>query len=106
MAIDSTILGNRLREARQNSGFTQEEAATAVGIPRTSLLQIEAGKRALTSLELVKLARLYRRDFGLFLGDYAGLAPIGDRFLAVFATTNPNVRNTTRMLAVSGEATP
>ena len=44
--------------------------------------------------------------FGLFLGDYAGLAPIGDRFLAVFATTNPNVRNTTRMLAISGEATP
>jgi hypothetical protein len=45
--------------------------------------------------------------FGLFLGDYAGLAPLADdRFIAVFATTNPNVRNTTRMLAVSSEATP
>ncbi len=69
MLLTQTTLGERLRDARQNCGLTQEEAAEAVGIPRTGLLQIEAGKRAVTSLELLKLSRLFRRDLNSLLSE-------------------------------------
>jgi Zn-dependent peptidase ImmA (M78 family)/transcriptional regulator with XRE-family HTH domain len=69
MSLTQTTLGERLRDARQNCGLTQEEAAEAVGIPRTALLHIESGKRALTSLELLRLSKLYRRDLNSILSD-------------------------------------
>ncbi len=69
MPLTQTTLGERLRDARQNCGLTQEDAALAINIPRTALLHIETGKRALTSLEAVRLARLYRRDLNSLLSD-------------------------------------
>jgi transcriptional regulator with XRE-family HTH domain len=37
-------LGRQLREARQNRGFTQLELARLAGLPRTKIIQVEAGK--------------------------------------------------------------
>ena len=61
MALDPTTLGRRLREARENRRLTQEQAAQDVGIPRTALVHIEAGKRSLSTLELSQLTKLYHR---------------------------------------------
>jgi len=66
---EQTALGTRLREAREYLGLLQEEVATALGIPRTSLSALEAGKRKVSGVELRRLARLYRRPVGWLLGE-------------------------------------
>lgn len=63
------IVGARLREAREVIGLTQGDVAAALGIPRTSVIAMEAGRRKVTGLELRRLARLYRRDVAWLLGD-------------------------------------
>lgn len=66
---DHEVIGSRLREAREFVGLLQDEAATALGIPRSSLSALEAGKRKVSGVELRRLARLYRRPVGWLLGD-------------------------------------
>ena len=62
-------LGARLRAAREYIGLLQEDVAGALGIPRTSVAALEAGKRKVTGLEIRRLARLYRRSVGWLLGE-------------------------------------
>lgn len=66
---EQVALGARLRESREYIGLLQEDVATALGIPRTSVHALEAGKRKVTGLELRRLARLYRRPVGWLLGE-------------------------------------
>lgn len=63
------VIGSRLREARELLGLLQDEAATALGIPRSSLSALEAGKRKVSGVELRRLARLYRRPVGWLVGE-------------------------------------
>ena len=63
------LVGSRLREAREVLGLTQGDVAGALGIPRTSVIALEAGRRKVTGLELRRLARLYRRDVHWLLGE-------------------------------------
>jgi len=69
MPLDQTTLAQRLKVAREHSGATQADSAQAVGIPRTALVQIEAGQRAVSSLELAKLADLYDVPIERFFAD-------------------------------------
>ena len=62
-------LGARLRASREYIGLLQEDVAGALGIPRTSVAALEAGKRKVTGLEIRRLARLYRRSVGWLLGE-------------------------------------
>lgn len=62
-------VGQRLRSARETLGLTQEDVASVLGIPRTSVIAMEAGKRNVTALELRRLARLYRRSVAWVLGE-------------------------------------
>ena len=62
-------VGQRLRSARETLGLTQEDVASALGVQRTSVIAMEAGKRNVTALELRRLARLYRRDVAWILGE-------------------------------------
>jgi transcriptional regulator with XRE-family HTH domain len=64
-------MGDRLREAREYLGFSQEEVATYLGVPRTALTGIEAGTRKVDALELKKLATLYKRTVAFFTGEEA-----------------------------------
>jgi Zn-dependent peptidase ImmA (M78 family)/DNA-binding XRE family transcriptional regulator len=66
MTITQEELARRLREAREKSGFTQEQVAKALGLVRPVIAQIEAGKRKVSSLELAALARLYGRPLSSF----------------------------------------
>ncbi len=75
MPLDQITLGRRLREARENSRLTQEVAAEAVGLSRTALVHIEAGKRSLSTLELSQLAKLYHRSVVDFFSEDS--APTG-----------------------------
>ncbi len=69
MAVSSEELARRLKTARENAGLTQHDVADKIGIPRTAVVQIEAGKRAVNSLELEKLARLFGRGIGEFVSE-------------------------------------
>lgn len=57
--VSSQALGDRLRVARTGVGLTQEGAAKALGVARTTLVAIEAGDRRVKEDELVRLADLY-----------------------------------------------
>ncbi len=69
MPIDQQELARRLRAAREASRLTQDEVAAYLGVSRSTIAQIELGNRAVTSLELDKLAYLYGRDIRAFLAD-------------------------------------
>jgi Zn-dependent peptidase ImmA (M78 family)/transcriptional regulator with XRE-family HTH domain len=67
MPILQEDLASRLREAREAAGLKQEDAARHLGISRSSVAQIELSNRAVSSLELDRLAHLYGRDIRDFL---------------------------------------
>ena len=62
MAVSKKELGVRLRSAREAANLTQEAVATHLGVSRPTISQIEAGERAVSGLELDRLAFLYGRD--------------------------------------------
>jgi transcriptional regulator with XRE-family HTH domain len=68
---DRKTLGERLREAREYLGFSQEEVARFLGVPRSALSLMETGQRKVDALELKKLAGLYKRPVGYFTGEEA-----------------------------------
>ena len=81
-------LAVRLREAREYVGLLQEDAARALGIPRASVSMLESGKRRVSSLELRRLARLYRRPVGWLLGDEVEIDPSTPLFRATDALSD------------------
>lgn len=66
-AGEEMALAQRLRSAREYIGLLQEDVATALDIPRASVSAIESGKRRVSSLELRRLGRLYRRPVAWLL---------------------------------------
>lgn len=68
---DRKALGERLREAREYLGFSQDQVATFMGISRSALSLMETGQRKVEALELKKLAGLYKRPVGHFTGEVA-----------------------------------
>ncbi len=57
--INPEIIGERLRVARESAKRTQEEAAEAIDVARTTLVAIEQGHRRVRMGELQKLAKIY-----------------------------------------------
>jgi transcriptional regulator with XRE-family HTH domain len=64
-------LGEQLREAREYLGFSQVDVAIFLGVPRSALSLIEAGRRKVDVLELKKMAGLYKRPVSSFIGNEA-----------------------------------
>ena len=69
MSIDASELARRLRQAREEAAVNQQDAAGAIGVHRTAITQMEAGKRAVSTLELTRLAARYGRDVIWFLSE-------------------------------------
>lgn len=63
------VVAKRLREAREVSGLTQSDVAGVLGIPRTSVIAFEAGRRAVSAVEIKSLSRLYDRSVAWLLGE-------------------------------------
>lgn len=64
--MDQTELGNRLRIAREARGLSQQAVADAMDVPRTAITHMEKANRSVSTLELTRLARLYRRPLTYF----------------------------------------
>jgi Zn-dependent peptidase ImmA (M78 family)/transcriptional regulator with XRE-family HTH domain len=71
MPVTQAELGRRLKAAREACGLTQESVAEKLAVSRPSVALIESGKRAVSSLELDKLAFLLGRDMRDFLREEA-----------------------------------
>lgn len=61
------MLGQRLSEARDLAGMTQESVARAVGLDRTAIVLLEKGERNLKVPELVEIAQVLRRPLSYFV---------------------------------------
>src|SRR4051812_21599657 len=61
-AVDLRALGARIREARESTGWTQQQLADALGMSRTTIVAIEKGERRLKPAELVQVASLLGRN--------------------------------------------
>ncbi|MCC7392713.1 ImmA/IrrE family metallo-endopeptidase [Candidatus Sumerlaeota bacterium] len=66
MPLNLQSLGKRLRQARENCGLSQNAVAQELGLQRTAVTRIESGERPVSTLELDRLARLYRRPIQEF----------------------------------------
>ena len=53
------LLAQRLREAREYVGLSQEDVAAALGVSRPAVTNFEAGTRKVEAVELDKLSQLY-----------------------------------------------
>jgi transcriptional regulator with XRE-family HTH domain len=62
-------LAQRLKEAREYLGLSQEYVSQQTRIPRPAISEAEAGRRKVESLELKRLAALYGRPLSYFLSD-------------------------------------
>lgn len=106
---DSTAqaeLAARLKEARVYLGLVQGDVSRALGIPRASISEIESGKRKVTSLELRRFARLYRRSVGWLLSEeevgHSGHEPLFRATEALSAGDKEQVLRFAEFLAGAG----
>lgn len=63
------VVAQRLLEAREFAGYTQAEAAGALGVSRTMISYWEAGSRHPNDRQLAALARLYGVELAQLLSD-------------------------------------
>lgn len=77
-------IAQRLREAREYVGLSQEDVAQALKLSRPSITNIESGLRRIEAVELDKLATLYRQSVTYLLTgeEPVGAAPAQVAFLA------------------------
>lgn len=67
--IDMVAIGRLVQRLRERSGFTQEDVASFVGVPRSGISRLEHGERDLTYREAVRLAELLRVPISEFIAD-------------------------------------
>jgi transcriptional regulator with XRE-family HTH domain len=80
MEGDRRTMAERLRQAREYLGFSQEEVAKYLGIARSALSNIETGQRKVDALELKKLAALYKCPVTHFTGEDADSQAVDEDF--------------------------
>ncbi len=72
--LDRTLLGERLKEAREYLDLSQDEVAKKMSLPRSAVSLIESGQRKVDAIELQKLAELYQRTVSYFTGEVIAAA--------------------------------
>ena len=85
---DPIQLGERLRAARSQAGFTQKDAADKLGMARTTLLALEKGQRRLRIEELRDVARVYNVSVNGLLRPQSVVVSLVPRFRALPGKAN------------------
>jgi transcriptional regulator with XRE-family HTH domain len=62
-------LGERLRQARDYIGLSQEEVARLLKLPRTAITGMESGQRRVEATELKRLSAIYRQPISYLSGE-------------------------------------
>ncbi|MXZ01097.1 ImmA/IrrE family metallo-endopeptidase [Candidatus Poribacteria bacterium] len=84
-SIDPRALGRRLQEARKSRGLTQQQAADALSLARTTITAVEKGERRTRAEEIVQLANLYGRRVNELLAPREPLPDFGVQFRTAMA---------------------
>ena len=71
-SVDQEQLAKRLRDAREFLNLSQQFVSEQTNIPRSAVSDIERGARRVESLELKRLAAIYRMPASYFLGEDQG----------------------------------
>lgn len=82
LPLDSPVLRERLRRAREDRGLSQEQVAQELSMARTTIVAIESGDRALRGEEVLKLADIYEEPLDALLRE----APAPRQLAAQFRT--------------------
>jgi transcriptional regulator with XRE-family HTH domain len=72
---EQAALGRRLKQLREYLGLSQQYVTAVTGIPRSAVSEIERGNRKVDSLELQKLAKVYKVSVNRLLGEDPDEAP-------------------------------
>ena len=64
-------VGLRIKELRAERGMSQESLAYAIGMARTYLAEVEAGKRNVSVINLERIAK----GLGVTLGEFFSSSP-------------------------------
>ncbi|MDO8651978.1 MAG: XRE family transcriptional regulator, partial [Undibacterium sp.] len=91
-------LGERLKIARETANITQDVAAKAAGIARTTLVSIEKGQRAARLEEIQELSRLYGISANSLLRRDAVHVDLVPRFRSLPETAGTGIEQAARML--------
>ena len=57
----------KLRQARKDSGLTQQEISQKIDKPQSFISKCELGERRIDPIELSKFAKIYKRDINFFI---------------------------------------
>jgi len=60
-------LVSRLKTARQRANLTQKQVAEKMGFTQSLMSKIESGQYRVDAIQLMHLAKLYKKDIGFFL---------------------------------------
>lgn len=91
-------LGERLRSARETANLTQDVAAKAAGLSRTTLVAIEKGHRAAKLMELQDLCRSYGVSVNSILRRESVHVDLVPRFRTLAETGEPCIDTAARLL--------
>jgi Zn-dependent peptidase ImmA (M78 family) len=91
LPIGPVELGERLRIARESAGVTQEAAASAGGVGRTTLVAVEKGTREVRLDELQALARAYNVSVNSLLRREAVHVDLVPRFRSLPETDDKGI---------------
>jgi transcriptional regulator with XRE-family HTH domain len=74
--MDEDEFGRRLRRARAAAGLSRAQVATALAVRRSDVARLEHGRRLVSTVELTRLARLYRKPSARCLLEPAESEPL------------------------------
>ena len=93
MATRAKRIGQALREARKSRGLTQAEIAPTLGVSRSSVAQMENGKRAVRAEDVERLALRYSCSTGeLLSSEHHDGAPPEDVILSELFAALPKLQ--------------
>ena len=97
--VNPADLGERLRLAREASGFSQANAAASIKIARTTLVAIEKGERRVRMGELKQLARLYGKSVNAILRQEAIQVDLAPRFRKLINSSDAAAEGAAKLMA-------
>jgi transcriptional regulator with XRE-family HTH domain len=102
--VPTSLLGERLRLARESAGINQAKAAETAGLARTTLVAIEQGKRRARLPELQTLVRLYDSSINSVLREEAIHVDLVPRFRKLLGTSDNAASSAVAVIASLAKA--
>lgn len=97
--LSPVVLGERLKIARETANITQDAAAKAAGIARTTLVSIEKGQRPVRLDEIQALSRFYGVSANSLLRQEAVHVDLVPRFRSLPDTGGVGIEQAARVLS-------